>query len=400
MRELVASLGGRHNAKIKRVWRGSWESFVDLLIRHVPEQSAKDKVGWVSGAEFDPAYRDGDNFVARHFLSFDYDHISTHDYERIVGAIPTGPACLAYTTWSHTDDRPRLRLWYPLQRAAGYDEFQAISRKIASATGIELAARESHVPAQYMYRPSIKPGGKFQYWENLEGPWIDVDKTLGEYDDWTKREQWPHRLEGDGVHSEGSSVDPRTKPGIIGAFCRAFPISGAIERFNLPYVRSGSEGRWTYVGGSRPEGAIVYDEDTKLHSHHDTDPARGQSNAYDLVRLHHFGWSDEGRDDPLSERPSSRAMAAMARELPELRSYFISDAEFDDLDAIGTWDDAPDAGPVDAQSVERGAVAGLPAEIAKPTTDLSDLGNARRIQTRYGRRLVAVGSVFFHWTFP
>ena len=397
MRELVASLGGKHNAKIKKIWRGTWAKFVTDLLATIPETMDKSSAGWICAAEFNPdetghtpgkPYRDSENFLARHFLTFDYDHIAVDDVERVVGVAGPGAAFLAYTTWSHTRDRPRIRVWIPLSRPASYDEFQAVSRAVASRAGIELAARESHVPSQYMYRPAVKPFEEFQSWQNTEGPWADVDKILGEYNDWTDRKQWPHRSEGDGVHSEGSGVDPRGKPGIVGAFCRAFSISAAIDRFDLPYSRAGTEGRWTYTGGSRPEGAIVYDDDTKLHSHHDTDPARGQSNAYDLVRLHQFGWLDEGTTVPLHERASSRGMARMAGALAEVKAELPrSDAEFDDLDALES-----------AVSTTLERRSKLPAKIVAPTSRLSDIENARRIQRQYGKKLISVGSTFFHWT--
>ena len=79
--------------------------------------------------------------------------------------------------------------------------------------------------------------------------------------------------------------------------------------------------RWTYTLGSRPEGCVVYDDDTKLHSHHDTDPARGQNSAYDLVRLHRFGHLDAGAGEtPINDRPSSHAMVRWVNELPEIRA--------------------------------------------------------------------------------
>jgi len=82
------------------------------------------------------------------------------------------------------------------------------------------------------------------------------------------------------------------------------------------------ESRWTYVPGSRPEGVIVYDDGAKLHSHHDTDPARGQHNAFDLVRLHRFGALDKDvpPDTPITEHPSFKAMAEFAASLPEVAS--------------------------------------------------------------------------------
>lgn len=90
--------------------------------------------------------------------------------------------------------------------------------------------------------------------------------------------------------------------------------------------------RWTYILGSRPEGCIVYDDDTKLHSHHDTDPARGQNNAFDLVRLHRFGSLDAatGADVPVVDRPSYHAMVEFVNELPEIRAGRAA-SEFEDL---------------------------------------------------------------------
>ena len=54
------------------------------------------------------------------------------------------------------------------------------------------------------------------------------------------------------------------------------------------------EGRYTYTGGTTVGGAIVYDGDLFLYSHHATDPCSGLLvNAFDLVRLHKFGDRDQ-----------------------------------------------------------------------------------------------------------
>jgi hypothetical protein len=81
-----------------------------------------------------------------------------------------------------------------------------------------------------------------------------------------------------------------------------------------------------------PEGVIIYDDDTKLHSHHDTDPARGQQNAFDAVRLHRFGHLDAGADrgTAVQDLPSYRSMVELVASLPECGSTKASD-EFEDL---------------------------------------------------------------------
>lgn len=89
--------------------------------------------------------------------------------------------------------------------------------------------------------------------------------------------------------------------------------------------------RWTFERGSVSEGVVVYDDDTKLHSHHDTDPARGQHSAFDLVRLHRFGHLDtEAGDAPVTSRPSYLAMVELAHQLAEIRGV-RADAELEDL---------------------------------------------------------------------
>jgi len=397
MRTLKASIGGRHNARVIKTWSGTFEAFCKALLAKVPETDDKASVGWVCGATFDPAYRDSENFQTRELLSLDYDHITEDELQRVLGYFST-TARLVYTTWSHSSGRPRIRVWLPLSRPTSYDEFQAVSRRIAEGPGIELAARESHTPAQYMFRPAVKPWEEFQSWVDTKSPWVDVDAVLSAYGNWTDRSQWPHRAEGDGVHSEGAATDPRTKPGIVGAFCRAFTITDAIEKFELPYTTGSTEGRLTYTDGSRPDGAIIYDDDTKLHSHHDTDPARGQTNAYDLVRLHHYGWLDSELEPAvqLAERASSCAMRDFALQQGAVVSQLVVDEGFEDLDATDTsWlDEEVVTDGVPKQS----ANAGLPDRIKEASSKLTDQENARRIQRRHGNKLLAIGKTFYCWT--
>jgi len=88
--------------------------------------------------------------------------------------------------------------------------------------------------------------------------------------------------------------------------------------------------RWTYDKGSRPEGVVTFDDGTKIHSFHDTDPAHGQNNAFDLVRLHMFGHLDTDQSLPITEQPSYKAMCDFAYKRPEIQSYRANE-EFDDV---------------------------------------------------------------------
>lgn len=236
MRPLTVSFGGSNPAVINSVKSLSWDQFASWLTETPPEVTDKAAKGWYIPAEFNPVYRDSENFVARHAITYDFDSVTIDTWGDVLNAW-ADTAFAIYTTFSHRPVRPRFRVVMPLSRPAGYDEFQAVARKVANDIGIELLARESFVPAQMMFAPTRSTGGLHTSHVN-EGDWLDVDSVLAEYTDWTDTSQWPRRRDGDAVHAgSAEKIDPRDKPGIIGEFNRTFTISQAIEKFELPYRR-------------------------------------------------------------------------------------------------------------------------------------------------------------------
>jgi hypothetical protein len=87
---------------------------------------------------------------------------------------------------------------------------------------------------------------------------------------------------------------------------------------------------FTEGSGGAP-GCIEY-QDGCLFSHHDTDVARGNNSAWDLVRKHKFAHLDKECDPntPIAERPSQKAMIKFASDLPEIRAM-RAEEEFEDL---------------------------------------------------------------------
>lgn len=235
MSQLTVSFGGEHPARITQVKQLSWEEYAAIFLEQPPESTNKASQGWSIPAAFNPAYRDSTNLVVRYALTFDYDNIKRADVAAIQKAF-ADLEYLIYTTASHTAAAPRLRVLIPTDVPMGSDVFCAVSRKVASRAGIELASRESHVPAQMMYLPTRKPGGKYKASMN-GGKRVSVDKVLAEYDDWTDRSSWPHHAKGDSTHQGIDAMPPTDKPGIVGNFCRAFDVVAAIEKFELPYRR-------------------------------------------------------------------------------------------------------------------------------------------------------------------
>jgi putative DNA primase/helicase len=234
--DLVVSYGAGNPAVITEVRRLSWDVFAVWLTNLPKEATDKAAHGWYIPAEFNPVYRDSENFVARHAITFDFDHVDTTTWDEALN-VWSDLAFAIYTTFSHRSDRPRFRVVMPLSRPAGYDEFQAVARQVATDIGIQRVARESFVPSQMMYSPARPAGGIFRADVNV-GQLLDVDAVLAEYADWTDQSSWPRRTDGDTGHlGNGERTDARDKPGIIGEFNRAFTISQAIEKFDLPYRR-------------------------------------------------------------------------------------------------------------------------------------------------------------------
>lgn len=233
---MIVSFGTVDPAIITAVRDLEWSAFAQWLVKEPPEVSDKADRGWYIPAQFEPAYRNSENLVARYAITFDFDKVTLDTWGDVINA--WGNVAFAmYTTFSHAPEAPRFRVVMPLSRPAGYDEFQAVARRIATDVGIELIARESFVPAQMMFAPARRLGGLFTSHLN-EGSALNVDEVLAEYEDWTDVKSWPRRASGDTVSSVNAErVDPREKPGIIGEFNRTFTISQAIERFDLPYRR-------------------------------------------------------------------------------------------------------------------------------------------------------------------
>lgn len=146
-----------------------------------------------------------------------------------------------------------------------------------------------------MYWASCPSNGEFVFDEQTGEP-LDVDKYLGMYADWRDVSQWPtSSRQSEAVKREAAKQeDPLSKPGVVGAFCRAYSVTAVIDKF-LPevYAPSVIEGRYDYVLGEGTAGVVVYD-DKFAYSHHATDPACGKLlNAFDLVRTHRFGSEDD-----------------------------------------------------------------------------------------------------------
>lgn len=285
------------------------------------EQDQIKDVGGFVGGHLREGRRKKGHAHSRSLLTLDIDFPQTHIWDEITMLYPW--AALIYSTHKHTPDAPRLRLIIPLARDVTEDEYPALGRKVAEDLGIDAFDDTTYEPTRLMYWPSTPSDGEYVF-EVQDGPFLDPDDILGQYDNWRDATTWPvsSRQTRAIVSTAAKQADPLTKPGIVGAFCRTYPIRDAIEQFlGGVYAPSVHEGRYDYEPGESSAGVVIYDEKYS-YSHHGTDPASGQLvNAFDLVRLHKYGELDEDAAEgtPANRMPSYRAMVDWARDLDPIK---------------------------------------------------------------------------------
>ena len=266
------------------------------------QDDIKDIGGFVGGKLIN-GIRNNDSVEYRSVLVLDADHAHLDFIETT--KMFTGCAWCLCGTHKHTPEAPRYRLVAPLARDVSPDEYTAIARRFAADIDIEQFDDTTFEPARLMYWGSTSSDGEHVF-EYQDDPWLNPDEILAKYEDWTDASSWPVSSRVGQQHKKLASKqgDPLAKKGAVGAFCRAYTISEAIETFlSDVYVPcDNADDRYTYLGGSTSGGLVVYDNDTFAFSHHATDPCSGRlCNAFDLIRLHKFGHLDKEVEEDADE---------------------------------------------------------------------------------------------------
>ena len=307
MRELKIALGNSRQAKF---WSNKAMSFEDICDRlktpirttETAEEYAKlpkpkrdeikDKGGFVGGHLRDNLRKAG-NVACRSLWTPDIDNATPEFVAELEKKLNF--KCAVYSTHSHTPEAPRLRFVAPFTRDVSADEYVAISRYMASELGIDMFDECSFIPNQLMYWPTCPSNGEY-ICEFFAGELIDPDAILAAHPNWQDCSLLPTTSRESKVSkpSQKPQEDPLSKSGVVGAFCRSYGVTAAIDKFLSDiYAPSVMEGRYDYISGESTAGVVLYD-DKFAYSHHATDPASGKLlNAFDLVRTHRYGSEDD-----------------------------------------------------------------------------------------------------------
>lgn len=303
--------------KLKTPARGT-ETFEEYLAMPKAQQAELKDVGGFVGGTFTGDRRKAGCVGGRDLITLDLDNIpagQTDDMLKRVNGL--GCAAAVYSTRKHCGYAPRLRIIVPLDVTATADQYEPAARKLAQLIGIEFCDPTTFEATRLMYWPSCSADAEFVF-QAYDRPFCSLEGLLGMYGDWQDVSQWPQVPGSDAVEKRrlAKQEDPTAKRGVIGAFCRTYSITQAMDKF-IPgmYEETSTPGRYTYAGGSTVGGAVVYDGDRFLYSHHATDPCSGLLvNAFDLVRLHIYGDRDDEAKEgtPVNKLPSFAAMSKLA----------------------------------------------------------------------------------------
>lgn len=293
----------------------STETLAEYFALPKSKQDDLKDVGGFVGGTLKGSRRKADAVSGRDLVTLDLDSIQAGAADDVLRKIDgLGFGYCVYSTRKHCDAAPRLRVLIPLNRTCSADEYEPLARKLAEFIGMEMCDPSTFEASRLMYWPSCSSDSRY-ICEYADKPFIDVDGVLALYTDWRNVTEWKG-VSAPKIPRGAKQADPTTKSGIVGAFCKTYDVYRVIcEIIPDVYTPCGTDGRFTYSGGSTTGGAVVYNDGQFLYSHHATDPAGGKlCNAFDLARLHLFGGLDDDAkpDTPANKLPSYVEMCRFA----------------------------------------------------------------------------------------
>ena len=206
--------------------KAAWPVFVASVSRSVeyPTKAASIKRESIVGGVRDDEKRGrADNVRTRTIATLDYDDlpgVTLADIELQLEVMLAGCAWVAYSTYRHTPEAPRIRVFVPLSRAVGKAEYEALVDLIADDLGLGDPDSCSKVMAQIFFMASHQPG--VAPWSaSGDGAFMDVG-PIGE----RPREEVDNRAEHMDLASIVAAQPLDLTEGDIDALLEANPAEG------------------------------------------------------------------------------------------------------------------------------------------------------------------------------
>lgn len=328
----------------------TWSDFLERLNRDIrstetmrdfdrldrtARANLKDVGGYMAG-ELSGARRLKSAVLSRSMITLDVDYADSLFPLEFDTRFP-GVAAVIYNTRSDREKSRRFRVVVPFaEEVQDAAQYEAAARKMAELLGIDLFDPTTFQAERMMYWQSLS-SDQPKVFEVFDGEPISADYLLSLYgnnEEWRDIRNWAFKSDTEketrAIVSKAMAQNPREKAGLVGAFCRAYSVPEAIEKYlsDVYEIAPGND-RYTYKAGHSVGGMIVFD-DLFCFSYHSTDPiADGHAyNAYDLVRVHKFGHL--GKEDSTKEM---NKLVCADKEC--VKDMVTPDANLDDFDDYG-----------------------------------------------------------------
>lgn len=328
----------------------TWSDFLERLNRDIrstetmrdfdrldrtARANLKDVGGYMAG-ELSGARRLKSAVLSRSMITLDVDYADGLFPVEFDTRFP-GVAAVIYNTRSDREKSRRFRVVIPFaEEVQDAAQYEAAARKMAELLGIDLFDPTTFQAERMMYWQSLS-SDQPKVFEVFEGEPISAEYLLSLYgnnEEWRDIRNWAFKSDQEketrAIVSKAMARNPREKAGLVGAFCRAYSVPAAIEKYlsDVYEIAPGND-RYTYKAGHSVGGMIVFD-DLFCFSYHSTDPiSDGHAyNAYDLVRVHKFGHL--GKEDSTKEM---NKLVCADKEC--VKDMVTPDANLDDFDDYG-----------------------------------------------------------------
>lgn len=328
----------------------TWSDFLERLNRDIrgtetmrdfdrldrtARANLKDVGGYMAG-ELSGARRLKSAVLSRSMITLDVDYADSLFPVEFDTRFP-GVAAVIYNTRSDREKSRRFRVVTPFaEEVQDAAQYEAAARKMAELLGIDLFDPTTFQAERMMYWQSLS-SDQPKVFEVFEGEPISAEYLLSLYgnnEEWRDIRNWAFKSDQEketrAIVSKAMAQNPREKAGLVGAFCRAYSVPAAIEKYlsDVYEIAPGND-RYTYKAGHSVGGMIVFD-DLFCFSYHSTDPiSDGHAyNAYDLVRVHKFGHL--GKEDSTKEM---NKLVCADKEC--VKDMVTPDADLDDFDDYG-----------------------------------------------------------------
>lgn len=192
-----------------------WPVLADRLTKHTITDAKGG--GYIVGGYFNGAIRKEEFLLARTLLTFDMDNAQGMHINDVELTLRMSIDCafVAYSTFSHTADNPRIRIVIPLEREISPGQYRIFSKSFSETIGLPLDDC-SYTPNTLMYLPQC-PSVERAWVCRQDGEFLKVPPFIAVVDNPNDDDD----LESV-IRAQPLDIDPE----MIGAYLSAYPSQG------------------------------------------------------------------------------------------------------------------------------------------------------------------------------